>query len=314
MNTITKKPIAFIVGPTASGKTDLAIDICDSLPVEIISVDSVMVYKGCDIGSAKPSKNILDKYPHHLINCIRPSEIFSVSDFYNASLSLIEEIHSRNKLPLFVGGSMMYFKSLINGLDELPARDDDYRFELEEIKRRDGAEALFRMLKKIDPKYALDIHKSDHKRIIRALEVYKVSGKNMSSSLSHKKKNFLSEKYNLKQFGILDEDRIVLHKRIEERLRSIIEEGLLDEVKNLLDKYPIPENHPIRKSVNYKQAFLFLKKEIEEKDFFNKALFATRQLAKRQITWMRSWDKLEIFKIESAYKIKESTKSLITSL
>lgn len=314
MNTITKKPIAFIVGPTASGKTDLAIDICDSLPVEIISVDSVMVYKGCDIGSAKPSKNILDKYPHHLINCIRPSEIFSVSDFYNASLSLIEEIHSRNKLPLFVGGSMMYFKSLINGLDELPARDDDYRFELEEIKRRDGAEALFRMLKKIDPKYALDIHKSDHKRIIRALEVYKVSGKNMSSSLSHKKKNFLSEKYNLKQFGILDEDRIFLHKRIEERLRSIIEEGLLDEVKNLLDKYPIPENHPIRKSVNYKQAFLFLKKEIEEKDFFNKALFATRQLAKRQITWMRSWDKLEIFKIESAYKIKESTKSLITSL
>lgn len=314
MNTITKKPIAFIVGPTASGKTDLAIDICDSLPVEIISVDSVMVYKGCDIGSAKPSKNILDKYPHHLINCIRPSEIFSVSDFYNASLSLIEEIHSRNKLPLFVGGSMMYFKSLINGLDELPARDDDYRFELEEIKRRDGAETLFRMLKKIDPKYALDIHKSDHKRIIRALEVYKVSGKNMSSSLSHKKKNFLSEKYNLKQFGILDEDRIVLHKRIEERLRSIIEEGLLDEVKNLLDKYPIPENHPIRKSVNYKQAFLFLKKEIEEKDFFNKALFATRQLAKRQITWMRSWDKLEIFKIESAYKIKESTKSLITSL
>ena len=314
MNTITKKPIAFIVGPTASGKTDLAIDICDSLPVEIISVDSVMVYKGCDIGSAKPSKNILDKYPHHLINCIRPSEIFSVSDFYNASLSLIEEIHSRNKLPLFVGGSMMYFKSLINGLDELPARDDDYRFELEEIKRRDGAEALFRMLKKIDPKYALDIHKADHKRIIRALEVYKVSGKNMSSSLSHKKKNFLSEKYNLKQFGILDEDRIVLHKRIEERLRSIIEEGLLDEVKDLLDKYPIPENHPIRKSVNYKQAFLFLKKEIEEKDFFNKALFATRQLAKRQITWMRSWDKLEIFKIESAYKIKESTKSLITSL
>ena len=314
MNTITKKPIAFIVGPTASGKTDLAIDICDSLPVEIISVDSVMVYKGCDIGSAKPSKNILDKYPHHLINCIRPSEIFSVSDFYNASLSLIEEIHSRNKLPLFVGGSMMYFKSLINGLDELPARDDDYRFELEEIKRRDGAEALFRMLKKIDPKYALDIHKSDHKRIIRALEVYKVSGKNMSSSLSHKKKNFLSEKYNLKQFGILDEDRIVLHKRIEERLRSIIEEGLVDEVKHLLNKYPIPENHPIRKSVNYKQAFLFLKKEIEEKDFFNKALFATRQLAKRQITWMRSWDKLEIFKIESAYKIKESAKSLITSL
>lgn len=314
MNTITKKPIAFIVGPTASGKTDLAIDICDSLPVEIISVDSVMVYKGCDIGSAKPSKNILDKYPHHLINCIRPSEIFSVSDFYNASLSLIEEIHSRNKLPLFVGGSMMYFKSLINGLDELPARDDDYRFELEEIKRRDGAETLFRMLKKIDPKYALGIHKSDHKRIIRALEVYKVSGKNMSSSLSHKKKNFLSEKYNLKQFGILDEDRIVLHKRIEERLKSIIEQGLLDEVKHLIDKYPIPENHPIRKSVNYKQAFLFLKKEIEEKDFFNKALFATRQLAKRQITWMRSWDKLEIFKIESAYKIKESTKSLITSL
>ena len=314
MDNISKKPIAFILGPTASGKTDLAIEICDSVPAEIISVDSVMVYEDCNIGSAKPSKDILEKYPHHLVDCIKPSSIFSVSDFYFSSLELIDEIHSRDKLPVFVGGTMMYFRRLINGLDSLPPRNDDYRLELEEVKKQNGDEYLYEMLASIDSDYAATLNKSDDKRIIRALEVYKFTGKNITSLLGQVDKNFLSEKYNVKQLGILDEDRSILHKRIEKRLEAIINDGLVEEVKNILDKYKIADGHPIRKSVNYKQAISFIKKEIDEDEFFNTALFATRQLAKRQITWMRSWNNLEIFENKSAYKIKENVKRLASSL
>ena len=314
MNNISKKPIAFILGPTASGKTELAIEICNSVPAEIISVDSVMVYEDCNIGSAKPSKDILEKYPHHLVNCIELSSIFSVSDFYHSSLKLIDEIHSRNKLPLFVGGTMMYFRALINGLDSLPARNDDYRLELEEIKKQNGDEYLYEMLASVDSDYAANLNKSDDKRIIRALEVYKLTGESMTSLLGRVDKNFLSEKYNIKQLGILDKDRSILHKRIERRLKTIINDGLVEEVKNILDKYKIADSHPIRKSVNYKQAISFIEKEIDEDEFFNTALFATRQLAKRQITWMKSWDKLEIFEKNSDYKIKETIKRLASSL
>ena len=314
MDNILKKPIAFILGPTASGKTDLAIEICDSVPAEIISVDSVMVYEDCNIGSAKPSKNILEKYPHHLVDIIKPNSIYSVSDFYQSSLQLIDEIHSRDKLPVFVGGTMMYFKTLINGLDTLPARNDDYRLELEEAKKQNGDQYLYEMLASIDSDYAATLNQSDDKRIIRALEVYKSTGENMTSLLGKIDKNFLLEKYNIKQLGILDEDRSILHKRIEKRLETIISDGLVEEVKNILDKYKIADGHPIRKSVNYKQAISFIKKEIDEDELFNTALFATRQLAKRQITWMRSWDNLEIFENKSAYKIKETVKRLVSSL
>ena len=171
MDNIVKKPIAFILGPTASGKTDLAIEISDSVPAEIISVDSVMVYEDCNIGAAKPSKDTLEKYPHHLVDCIKPSSIFSVSDFFQSSLKLIDEIHSRDKLPILVGGTMMYFRTLINGLDSLPARNDDYRLELEELKKQNGDEYLYEMLETIDSDYAATINKSDNKRITRALEV-----------------------------------------------------------------------------------------------------------------------------------------------
>ena len=314
MDKIIKKPIAFILGPTASGKTDLAIEICDSVPAEIISVDSVMVYEDCNIGSAKPSKNILEKYPHHLVDIIKPNSIYSVSDFYQSSLELIDEIHSRDKLPIFVGGSMMYFRTLIKGLDTLPGRNDDYRSELEELKKQHGDQYLFEMLASIDADYASTLNQSDDKRIIRALEVYKSSGKNMTSLFGRIDKNFLLEKYKIKQLGILDEDRSILHKRIEQRLETIINDGLVEEVKNILDKYKIADGHPIRKSVNYKQAISFIKKEIDEDEFFNTALFATRQLAKRQITWMRSWDNLEIFENKSAHKIKETVKRLASSL
>ena len=309
-----KKPIALILGPTASGKTDLAINICNSIPAEIISVDSVMVYKDCDIGSAKPSKDILFKHKHHLVDCIEPDLIYSVADFYKSSLKLITEIHNKNKLPLFVGGSMMYFKSLIYGLDNLPERNDTYRNELEKIKKENGIYALYEMLKESDPKYAEQVNISDEKRIIRALEVVKSSGNNFSSMVGYKNKDYLTSNYRVHQFGILDEDRLLLHSRIEERLEMIIQNGLIDEVQGLLKKYKIPENHPLRKSVNYKQAISFLNKEYDSNEFFKRALYATRQLAKRQTTWMRSWDDLNVFDIKTSYKIEESIKRLASSL
>jgi len=309
-----KKPIAFILGPTSSGKTDLAINICNSIPAEIISVDSVMVYKDCDIGSAKPSKDILLKHKHHLVDCIEPEQIYSVADFYESSLKLITEIHNNNKLPLFVGGSMMYFKSLIYGLDNLPERNDTYRNELEKIKNEYGIDMLYKMLKESDPKYAKQVNNSDEKRIIRALEVVKASGNNFSSMVGYKNKDYLVSNFSIHQFGIFDEDRSLLHSRIEERLEMIIQNGLIDEVKGLLNKYKIPENHPIRKSVNYKQAISFLNKEYDSEEFFKRALYATRQLAKRQMTWLRSWDNLNVFNLKTSYKIEESIKRLLTSL
>ena len=309
-----KKPIAFILGPTASGKTDLAINICNSIPAEIISVDSVMVYKDCDIGSAKPSKDILLKHKHHLVDCIEPEQIYSVADFYESSLKLITEIHNNNKLPLFVGGSMMYFKSLIYGLDNLPERNDAYRNELEKIKNENGIDMLYKMLKESDPKYAKQVNNSDEKRIIRALEVVKASGNNFSSLVGYKNKDYLVSNFSIHQFGIFDEDRSLLHSRIEERLEMIIQNGLIDEVEGLLNKYKIPENHPIRKSVNYKQAISFLNKEYDSEEFFKRALYATRQLAKRQMTWLRSWDDLNVFNLKTSYKIEESIKRLLTSL
>ena len=314
MTKINKKPIALILGPTASGKTDLAINICNTIPAEIISVDSVMVYKDCDIGSAKPSKDILFKHKHHLVDCIEPDLIYSVADFYKSSLKLITEIHNKNKLPLFVGGSMMYFKSLIYGLDNLPERNDTYRNELEKIKNENGIDMLYKMLKESDPKYAKQVNNSDEKRIIRALEVVKASGNNFSSMVGYKNKDYLVSNFSIHQFGIFDEDRSLLHSRIEERLEMIIQNGLIDEVKGLLNKYKIPENHPIRKSVNYKQAISFLNKEYDSEEFFKRALYATRQLAKRQMTWLRSWDDLNVFNLKTSYKIEESIKRLLTSL
>ena len=313
MDNNSKKPIAFILGPTASGKTELAIDICNSAACEIISVDSVMVYKDCNIGSAKPSEETLKQYPHHLVNVIKPSSIFSVSDFYKQSLQLIDEIHSRNKLPLFVGGTMMYFNILLNGLDLLPSRNDDYRLELEEIRKHNGDQYLYEMLRSIDSEYASTLNQSDNKRVIRALEVHKLSGEKMSSLLGRVDKNSFLEKYHLKQYGILD-DRSTLHERIEKRLKKIINDGLVDEVKDILKKYHIDENHPLRKSVNYNQAIAFINEEYDKEEFFNRALFATRQLAKKQITWMRSWNNLDVFDSKSVSNIKESIKSLTSSL
>ena len=273
-----------------------------------------MVYKGCDIGSAKPSNEILKKYPHHLINYCEPNSIFTVSDFVNRSLELIKEIHRKNKLPLFVGGSMMYFKSLLDGLDDLPERNNIYREELKGIKDKKGIKSLYSLLEKADPVYSNKIHPLDERRIIRALEIVELSGKPLSSVIELNTKKPLNDKYDVHQFAIYEDDRALLHKRIEDRLKIIINSGLVDEVRNLLTQYDISDDHPIRKSVNYKQAIAFINEEYDFDTFSNKALFATRQLAKRQITWLRSWHDINLYNIDLSQEIEKNIKNLATFL
>ncbi|MEC8217721.1 MAG: tRNA (adenosine(37)-N6)-dimethylallyltransferase MiaA [Pseudomonadota bacterium] len=307
------KPIVFLFGPTASGKTDLAIKLAKRFPVELISVDSVMVYKDCDIGSAKPNKNILEKYPHHLVDIVSPNEVFNVSDFCKNSKKIIEISHSKNKLPIFVGGSMMYLKSLYSGLYDLPERDQEFRESLKKLKSNENDYFLYKKLNQIDPEYAKKIHKNDEVRVIRALEIYEKTGRKMSEIFSNSRKNSLSDKFNIIQFCI-SIDREIIHERIKKRLIKIIELGLIDEAKKLLINYDLDLNHPIRRSVNYKQAFEFIEKKYDYETFFDKALFATRQLAKRQTTWIRSWNKFEEIDPSKPDNIINSVKKLITAL
>ena len=272
-----------------------------------------MVYKDCDVGSAKPDKNILKKYPHHLVDIVSPNNVFNVSDFCKNSKKIIEITHSKNKLPIFVGGSMMYLKSLYSGLYDLPERDQEFRESLKKLKSSENDFFLYKKLNQIDPEYAKKIHKNDEVRVIRALEIYEKTGRKMSEIFSNSRKNSLSDKFNIIQFCI-SIDREIIHERIKKRLIKIIELGLIDEAKKLLINYDLDLNHPIRRAVNYKQAFEFIEKKYDYETFFDKALFATRQLAKRQTTWIRSWNKFEEIDPSKPDNIINSVKKLITAL
>jgi len=269
-----------------------------------------MVYKETNIGSAKPSANTLKKFPHHLVNIRSLKQIYSVAEFCKDSHRIIEEVHSRKKIPIFVGGSMMYFKSLLNGISQLPERDDSYREELS-FKNKQEPGYLYNLLKTRDELYAKKIEPNDEKRIIRALEVIDKTGKLMSKHLDDKKGSGLQEKYEVLQLGINDENRELLHARIENRLEVMLDDGLLDEVRNIKQKYELKEGHPILRAVNYKQAFDYLDLHHDKKEFFNRALFASRQLAKRQVTWIRSWKNLHLFNINSQEEIERSVKNFL---
>ena len=311
----SKKPIIFLLGPTASGKTDWAIDWHNQFEaIEIISVDSVMVYKECNVGSAKPSDATLEKYPHHLVNHVSLDSIFSVADFYAAAMELINNIHSRKKIPLMVGGSMMYFNLLKTGISKLPPADRQLREKLEEKILTNGVEALHTDLKKLDANAADNIKPQDSQRIIRAIEIITSTGISLDGNLASLPTSQLKDKYNLIEFGIFPSDRSKLHERIESRQGALVGDRLLEEITQIQNAFKISAEHPAMKAINYRQGLQVLEGKLEKSELFEKSLYATRQFAKRQCTWMRGWENLTFFDLHQGEEATEQLKKQLNLL
>lgn len=275
------------MGPTAAGKTDLALEIAKLYPVEIISVDSALVYKGMDIGTAKPDRDTLAEFPHHLVDIIDPTDSYSAGNFRADALRLMDEITQRGKLPLLVGGTMLYFKALQYGMADLPNADPVIRANLDRERERVGLSGLHERLKNVDPVSAARINPNDPQRIQRALEVYDISGKSMTQ-LTQSDQYELP--YNVVKMIISPFERSVLHQRIEKRYRAMIDNGFIDEVKSLYERDDCQPDLPAIRAVGYRQAWSYLSNEYDKDTFIDKAIIATRQMAKRQLTWLRAQD------------------------
>ena len=292
-------PVINLMGPTASGKTALACELYEQGNFELISVDSALVYQDMDIGTAKPSKAEQAQYPHHLIDIISPLEVYSAAQFVEDASRLIDEIHAKDKTPILVGGTMLYFKALLEGLSSnLPSADYAIRAEIEAQGEREGWEAVYASLCAVDPLAGEKFKVSDKQRIIRALEVFKITGQPITKLQAEQPKN-VPYRYTFHNYALLP-DRLELHQRIEKRLEIMWEIGFLNEVESLIEKYDLTDDLPSMRSVGYRQALDFLLKSDKslenKKEMEDKALFATRQLAKRQYTWLRSLQQSHKFK------------------
>ena len=303
-NSEIKKKIITLIGPTACNKTSSAIHLIKKFPISIIGVDSVQIYKEFNIGSAKPSKEILEQYKHHLVDEIDPKNIFSVKDFYDQTLRLVMQAHSDNRIPLLVGGTMMYFNALFKGINDIPEGNELIRLDLLRELDTKGVEKLFSDLKEIDPESAKVIKANDKQRIIRALEVFKISSKRLSDFKKETPVN-IYEKFEFINLGIFPSDREILQLKIRERIIRMINAGLVQEVQELIKLRNIPKNHPALNSINYKEAIQVLKGELEEKDLEEQCVISTRQLVKRQLTWMRRFNFSKTFDTNSALEIEK---------
>lgn len=284
---MNNKPKAiFLMGPTASGKTDLAIALRESLPVEVISVDSALIYKGMDIGTAKPSPEELAKAPHRLIDILDPAESYSAMNFRADALKEMAEITASGRIPLLVGGTMLYYKALIEGLSPLPSADSEVRAKIEQKAAEFGWDALHKDLVAIDPISANRINPNDSQRINRALEVFYITGKTMTELTAQQGESL---PYDVLQFAIAPEDRTVLHQRIEQRFHKMIELGFEQEVRKLFERGDLNIDLPSIRCVGYRQMWEYLQGDISRDEAIFKGICATRQLAKRQITWLRGW-------------------------
>lgn len=283
MNTLP--PALFLMGPTASGKTQVAVELAQQLPVEIISVDSALVYRDMNIGTAKPEVSVLAHAPHHLINILDPTNAYSAAAFCHDALCLMNDITQRGRIPLLVGGTMLYFRALRFGLNELPQADPKVRAALDEQSVRFGWPALHAELAQIDPETAALLKPNDAQRIQRALEVYQLSGQPMSALFKQQNKYPLP--YQVMQIALIPSERSKLHARIATRFSAMLKLGLVDELLALKEKYSLHPNLPSMRCVGYRQAWQFLAREINETELLDKGIAATRQLAKRQLTWLR---------------------------
>jgi tRNA dimethylallyltransferase len=290
---VAAEPAAvLLVGPTASGKSALAAKLASRFPFEIVSVDSAQIYRGMDIGTAKPSLDERRAVPHHLVDIIDPTEAYSAARFRLDAISLIRDIFARGRTPLLVGGTMLYFRALREGLSELPDSDEKIRAEIDAEAAERGWPAMHAQLARIDPTTAARLKPSDAQRIERALEVFRMSGTPMSQLLG-RKKNALP--FRLVELALVPSDRAELHRRIEARFDAMLERGLVEELRALRKRYALRPGLPSMRCVGYRQAWQFLEGEIDRHELRNRGIYSTRQLAKRQLTWLRAMKTVRSF-------------------
>lgn len=281
------------MGPTASGKTGVAVELVQHLPCEIISVDSALVYRDMDIGTAKPDAATLAAAPHHLIDIIDPTESYSAARFRADALALMAEITARGRIPLLAGGTMLYFKALRQGLNDLPEADPALRAELDAEAAERGWPALHAELAQVDPETAARLKPNDAQRIQRALEVYRLTGEPMAEIL--KREAPAAFPYRVLPLALLPGDRAVLHRRIAERFDLMLEQGFIEEVEDLREKYALNLELPSMRCVGYRQVWQYLDGEFDRATLREKGIAATRQLAKRQLTWLRAMTDIQDF-------------------
>ncbi|MCL2915989.1 tRNA (adenosine(37)-N6)-dimethylallyltransferase MiaA [Shewanella corallii] len=290
MSTQQQPEIILLMGPTASGKTQLAIDLATHHNCEIISVDSALIYRGMDIGTAKPSQEELAQAPHRLVDILDPAESYSAADFRADAIKAIEEIVTKGKTPILVGGTMMYFKTLLEGLSPLPSADESIRAEILAQATEQGWQSLHDELTQIDPVSAQRIHPNDPQRLSRAIEVFRISGKTLTE-LTQTKSTALS--YRVAQYAIAPKERKVLHELIAKRFEIMLQQGFVEEVQQLKQRGDLHLEMPSMRCVGYRQCWQYLDGEFDHQTMVEKAVAATRQLAKRQLTWLRGWPNLE---------------------
>ena len=314
-------PLVCLMGPTASGKTDLAMYLYDQFPCELVSVDSVLVYRGMDVGSAKPDAQTLQRYPHHLIDILDPAEPYSAARFRDDALALIEDITARGRVPLLVGGTMLYFKALAGGLASMPSADPVVRARIEAMALEQGWPAVHAALAQVDPASAERIHPNDPQRISRAYEVFLGSGITLTQWHERQHAEKAADQtpgsgvlpYTVRYLAVAPRERSVLHERIAERFSLMLQQGLISEVEALHARGDLDVSMPSIRAVGYRQVWDYLEGRLSYEQMHERGVIATRQLAKRQFTWLRGWnepiewlDSLDPKRFERALKVLQT--------
>jgi len=306
LNNALNEPLPFaifLMGPTATGKTDVAVALRDHLPVELISVDSALVYRDMNIGTAKPEPELLTKVPHRLIDIRDPSEPYSAADFVQNARKAMIEITAQGRIPLLVGGTMLYFKALLEGLADSPPADPEIRKEIEKVAAEKGWPYVHDQLAQVDPETAGQLHPNHSQRIQRALEVFRLTGKSLSQLKQEQQEKGsvlgpITDDYQLIQIALLPEDRLVLHQRIEQRFKVMLAQGFEAEVRQLYQRGDLNPDLPSIRAVGYRQMWQYLSGHMNYDEMQQRGIIATRQLAKRQLTWLRKWPELHRIHID----------------
>lgn len=322
MRSSTKPTVICLMGPTASGKTDLALYLAEHLPCELVSVDSALIYRGMDIGTAKPDSATLARYPHHLVDILDPAEAYSAARFRDDAQALIADIQARGRIPLLVGGTMMYFKTLADGMASMPSADPQVRGQIEALAAEQGWHRVHELLAAVDPQAAGRIHPNDPQRIQRAYEVYLVSGVTLSDWHRRQASEKAADQtpgvaflpYTVRYLSLAPLERHVLHQRIAHRFELMMQQGFVDEVRALHARTDLHPGLPSIRAVGYRQIWDYLEGKLSQSEAVEKGVIATRQLAKRQLTWLRGWkadiewfDSLDPKRFELALKALEQS-------